>query len=244
MTPGAPTDIFLIDVNGARLRNLTATPDIWEYLPSWSPNGRELVFMSKMAIYVLDLETGERRRISPESSCDTYPSWSPDGRKILFESILPGSNADIYICDVDGRNRTRLTKHPLPDQQPTFTPDGRYVVFVSRRDGPYNLFVLNLIDGRVKRLPVGDKMVATWNPAVSPDGRMIAFKGKEASDPMGSWWIYVMDFPSGGKLRRLAKGGSPCWSPIPYMGLNPSSKILTLWGILKIGFKSGDHLGN
>jgi len=69
---------------------------------------------------------------------------------------------------------------------------------------------------------------------------LLALSSYGTVDPAGLWWIYVMDFPSGGKLRRVAKGSSPCWSPIPYMGLNPPSKMLTLWGMLKMGFKSGD----
>ena len=106
---------------------------------------------------------------------------------------------------------------------------------MSRREGAPLLFVLNLTGREVKRLPVGGKVVATWRPAVSPDGRMIAFKGKEASDPV--WWIYVMDFPSGERLRRLGVGSDPCWFPVSSIGLYPLSKMLTLWSMLKIRFR-------
>jgi len=233
LKPGTPTDIFRADIDGGKLENLTNTPAVWERCPSWSPDGRKIAFMAEMGIYILDLETGERRRISPRNSCDTYPSWSPDGRKITFESILPGPNAEIFMCDADGGNRIRLTRHPSPDQQPVFTPDGREVVFISRRDGPPGLFILNLSDRSVERLPVRGEIEAIWNPAVSPDGGMIAFKGHERLDPPGSWNIYVMDFPSGRGLRKLGEGNSPCWSPLPGVGLSSLPRIPALWGMIK-----------
>ncbi|MCD6508544.1 PD40 domain-containing protein [Candidatus Poribacteria bacterium] len=220
---GAPTDIFMMDINGRNLKNLTDTPMDWERNPSWPPDGRRIAFISEMAIHILDLETGQRKRISPPNSCDFYPSWSPDGKKILFESILSG-NAEIFICDADGRNRRRLTNHPSSDQQPVFTPDGKKVVFVSRREDTPSLFVLNLTGREVKRLPVGGKVVATWRPAVLPDGGVITFKGKEAWSPDGKkisfttrilplkGEIWFLDLESG-ETRKITDGVGACWSP-------------------------------
>ncbi|MGI9307624.1 MAG: Tol-Pal system beta propeller repeat protein TolB, partial [Gammaproteobacteria bacterium] len=52
--------------------------------PSWSPDGRKLVYVSfenqNSQIYVQVLRTGARKRVSARKGVNSAPSWSPDGR--------------------------------------------------------------------------------------------------------------------------------------------------------------------
>src|SRR4029453_10199119 len=64
--------------------------------PSWSPDGRQLVFESarhgNTTLYVINTDgTGERRLTFTGYGDDTHPAWSPDGRTILFDSSRDGA---------------------------------------------------------------------------------------------------------------------------------------------------------
>ncbi|MCD6506077.1 PD40 domain-containing protein [Candidatus Poribacteria bacterium] len=249
---GPANDIFVMNVNGTDLRNITRTPNEWESDPDWSPNGREILFSThKGALWAIDVETGQRRRISPQHRIvngirefqDSKARWSSDGGRIVFLSVEMGRNFDIYMCDSDGGSRVNLTNSPSIDDWPTFTPDGRGVVFVSNRGGKLNnkLYLLDLETRKLKLLC--EMKWGIQSPDVSPDGRWIVFSsGNDREGVPPSWELYVFDMLTK-KVRKLTDTLDvsecfPRWSPVPIgMGVSPSGKLLTLWGMLKVGFR-------
>jgi Tol biopolymer transport system component len=95
-----------------------------------------------------------------------------------------------------------------PDvQTPVWSPNGRKIVFSSRRNGNWEIYVVNTDGGgqwNLTRNPGRDSF-----PAWSPDGRKIAFVGHR-NDLDG---VYVVN-ANGSDQRMLArKGNSPTWSP-------------------------------
>ena len=81
--------------------------------PSWSPDGRQLVFESarhgNTTLYIINADgTGERRLTSTGYGDDTHPAWSPDGRTILFDSSRDGA-FHLYTIHPDGTDERRLT---------------------------------------------------------------------------------------------------------------------------------------
>ncbi|MCA9304098.1 MAG: PD40 domain-containing protein [Phycisphaerales bacterium] len=96
------------------------------------------------------------------------------------------------------------------DFDPVITPDGQNIIFASTQHRPTADIYIKSINGNVvTRLtddPAQDVM-----PAISPDGRFIAF----SSDRNGSWDLYIM--PSdGGKVVQLTNESThdlhPSWS--------------------------------
>ena len=64
-----------------------------EFFPSWSPEGRELAFVSNRTaspgVYATTLE-GQERFVAPADGQVGAPSWVPSGKQVLF-SVLPTS---------------------------------------------------------------------------------------------------------------------------------------------------------
>src|SRR5207237_1426616 len=66
--------------------------------PSWSPDGRQLVFTGQAGgvtdLYIYDLDAGQLRRLTNDAFADMQPAWSPDGRTIAFVTDRFGTSLD------------------------------------------------------------------------------------------------------------------------------------------------------
>lgn len=117
--PNGNWDIFIETPGNDDARNLTNTPDINEYQPAWSPDGSKIVYVAfetvagdRQNLYILDVTTGEKRRIDKtRGEWESLPKWSPNGKKIAYIAEKEG---DLYLNIVEptGENRTELIRIP------------------------------------------------------------------------------------------------------------------------------------
>ena len=143
----------------------------------WSPDGKKLIFQAHEGTgkcdqeYVMDLATGETKRVSDGNGRTTcgYFSW-PKGDRIIYSStaaesvdcpappdfshgyvwaVYPGY--DIYEANPDGSNAHRITTTPGYDAEATWCHKGGKFVFTSMRDGDLDLYERD-DNGTVKRL--------------------------------------------------------------------------------------------
>jgi Tol biopolymer transport system component len=122
-------------------------------------------------------------------------------------------SSDVYVVDIDGRHVRNLTHDHASNGAAEWMPDGRRLVFQSRPSDPKrgtpHIFVINSDGTHRRRLTSG---IGGAAPAVSPDGRRIAFVVQRRRE----WDVYVMD-ADGRPKRRLTRqhgyGGGPSWSP-------------------------------
>lgn len=120
------------------------TPDFLDINPSWSPDGRRLVFESRRTgtanLWIIDADGRNLRQLTPTARGeDTHPAWSPDGRTIVFDSdrdgrwtlrtIHPDGTDDRRLLDPGTDTTGEFARHP------NWSPDGRRIVFDRRRDG-------------------------------------------------------------------------------------------------------------
>ncbi len=149
-------DIFVIDVSGENLINLTQSPEIHEYSPSWSPDGTHILYSSwDDHFHTLRLTDGHQRQVTQDEGDRRNPDWSPDGKQIAFAGDVLGEvdNMDIYIMDIETGVEKRLTIHPDLDFRPAWSPDGRHIVFQSDRgDGKLDLYRITVASREVVRL--------------------------------------------------------------------------------------------
>ncbi len=164
--------------------------------PTWSADGQWIAYVSfenrLSAVYVQQLNTGQRRLVSARAGVNDAPAFSPDGRQLALTLSGSGGNLDIWLLDLATQRLTRLTDDPSIDTEPAWSPDGRSIYFTSDRAGGPQIYKLDVDNpSRVERITFGSSYDA--HPVVSPDGKRIAFITLDGSD----YRIAVQDLASG-----------------------------------------------
>ncbi len=204
-------DIYVVDTNGDNLTRLTSSP-AHELYPSWSPDGRELVFQTNeggdMELAIVNLKTKTVRALTKNECGDWGPVWSKDGQWIVFYSNCDGEeNArEIYKIRPDGSGRKQLTKTSGQNNWfPAWSPDGKQITFTSNRTGKYHIYSMEA-DGDNQQ-----DLVSGCVSYYSPDGSQILY-GVYCNDTDALW---VME--ADGSNQRTLVSGRECknamWSP-------------------------------
>jgi len=149
-----------------------------EYSPSFSANGRRIVFQRQVGpppdthgqIFVMRANGTQVERLTrtgPRVS-DFHPSFTPDGSQIVFER----SGGRIMLMDADGSGVEQIGEGDAP----AVSPNGERVAFTRRGEDPFSALHTMAIDGSDVD-PVADPG-DTWSgqdPGWSPDGQEIVF---------------------------------------------------------------------
>lgn len=89
------------------------------YSPSFSPDGKEIVFISDMSglpqVWKISSDGGWPSQLTNFNDPVSGVIWSPDGKHIAFQLAPGGGSNDVYLIDKDS-NETLLTQHTGPGQ--------------------------------------------------------------------------------------------------------------------------------
>ena len=167
--------------NGAPAR-LTASAGVFEYQPSFSADGRRLLYTTwsdaeLVKIRERDLASGSERVIETPPGFFYGPRYSPDGTRIVFSrssgSDLTGAmwsgERGIYVVPAQGGTPRRIAKS---GDAPQFSADGRRVFYFTGGGLSKKLMSVGL-DGEDPREVFDLKYPDLVS--ISPDGRWVAF---------------------------------------------------------------------
>ncbi|MEZ4846558.1 MAG: hypothetical protein R2877_06355 [Bdellovibrionota bacterium] len=152
LTQDGNAEIYLLNNYGGIVKRLTENKNIIDVSASFSPDGKEVVFVSDRErtsqIYKMNRDGSQVKRLSFKGRNNTSPAWSPKGDKIAFAGMDTDGQFDIFTMNTDGSGMTRLTYDTRNNEDPTWSPDGNLLAFVSNRkskdnpSGKYQIFIM------------------------------------------------------------------------------------------------------
>ncbi|WP_259412002.1 Tol-Pal system beta propeller repeat protein TolB [Coxiella burnetii] len=180
--------------------------------PTWSPDGNKIAYVSfeghRAAIYLQDLATGRRQRLSEAPGINGAPAFSPDGKQLALVLTKTG-NPKIYILNLADGHLREITKGWSIDTEPAWSPDGKSLLFTSNRDGTPQIYNYSFADGSINRVTYRGDYNA--RPSFMPDGKSIIMMHREN----GLFGIARQDL-STGQVQILSESGtdeSPSLAP-------------------------------
>ena len=204
------------DSDGFNAKSILATNDPI-LSPSWSPDGKQLAYVSfegnKPSIYVQDVGSGKRTKVTNFPGINGAPAWSPDGKRLAV-ALSKDGNPEIYLVNVNGGGLQRLTDSPGIDTEPAWSPDGGSIIFTSDRTGNPQVYQMPAAGGTATRLTFEGRYNS--DASYAPDGRNIVLVTR------GTNGYQVAVFDSQTKGMQLVSRGSLDESP----SFSPNGKMI------------------
>jgi Tol biopolymer transport system component len=202
--------LWVVRPDGSGRRRLTASGvDASQgatSLYSWAPNGRNIVYVGRRGLAVVDVATGRTRVLAPRPGrIEQFPAWSPDGRSIMFSlQRAPGRISDLVAVAPDGRGLHTVRRADA--MEPRWSPDGRQIAYLTARGGNgggWDVIVLRADGSHARRVgSASDYQTLEW----APDSSSVLFPG-----PRNTFEIVRTN--GRGKPVRIRGGDDPDWGP-------------------------------
>ena len=196
-------------------------PDAASYLyPRFSTDGARIGYhigygVDSGVVWSVDLETGRRLALSSDPRFDGFNhivSWEPGDEHVVFTNGYSGPVTLLRMA-ADGTGEADVLLRMAPGQALrayAFAADGAIVIQYNAAATGTDIGLLWPSEDRWQPLLDGPANEVT--PALSPDGRWIAY----ASDETGQTEVYAQRFPGLGQKTPISIGGgrAPVWSPL------------------------------
>lgn len=199
----------------------------WTFGPAISSDDNMIAYSQtkddKTNIYIVGAESGAKiQQVTNTSTFTNNPVFFPDNSKLLYtEREKVGSVYNSKTQQYESTYENFLWSYDLKKatliqygkgSQADFFPDGKQVVCM-RED--YELWILNLETGQEYSL-LSDKIKGYAQPAVSPDGKKVAFVSRSVlANKTYNWDIFTVNADGTGMTQITFHHGNdlnPKWS--------------------------------
>ncbi len=206
---GAGAEVVWIERDGSATPVMD-TRSTWTQ-PRVSPDGNRILLRktaTNCELWMYDIERASLARIV-QGADNHDPIWSPDGRRIAYEEASAGGR--MVALTVEGaRTVTVIASGAGRGQPQSWSAGGNRLVYtVSGRGTGDDIWTCSM-DGAGDPEPFLDSRFDEQVPAISPDGRWIAYATNESSTRE----VFVRPYPPTGDAWQISVGGggSPLWS--------------------------------
>lgn len=161
--------IFIGNATGEQIRMMIHPPESGDALHvAWSPDGTQIAFaefrtdgrfLYRLPVSdVVESVTTNRARMQLISDNGFFPAWSPDGSQMVYVATSLVGGSQLMLYDLQTETSTLLFgANGADDTHPHWSHDGHSIVFASNRLGEYDLYLLTVATGHIRRLTFGEQ---------------------------------------------------------------------------------------
>ncbi|MEO0099795.1 MAG: FlgD immunoglobulin-like domain containing protein [candidate division WOR-3 bacterium] len=117
-------------------------------------------------LWIMNIETEERRKVTKDDKGYCGPRWSPDSKKLLFSSLDGGTK----VVDITNNESYDLG----PSEGAKWSPDGLFIIYSVKEGKNWDIYVRKY-DGSEKYRITSTPNISELHPSFSPDGKMIVY---------------------------------------------------------------------
>jgi len=223
------TDIWMASWDGTQQLRMTSSPEA-ENAPRWSPDGRYLSFLSSRPgkargsqVWLLDRSGGEAQQLTDVKGRLSSYDWSPDSKRLLLvmaerDPDTPDEEQPAAATSGGRGGGGGRAPKPIVIERYKFKQDVQG--YLTQK--PPRIYLYDVAAKKAEAITPEtlEPVAPTW----SPDGKSIAFLGKEGQDAdrYNTWNVYVMEARAGATPRAVtsydglhasASRARPEWSP-------------------------------
>lgn len=164
--------LFLVERETGRFRQITNEPAAAFRDPSFSPDGKQIIYVYKKnrtdrteieEMYMMNADGTNRRKLTTYPKDDPLgkdpgyhvgpPHWNAKYKFITYQSNQAGAQS-IYAVTPDGKKQWKLVDTKLDAGWHDWSPDGEWLAFDSRdaATGRYDIFLMNYKTKEIKKV--------------------------------------------------------------------------------------------
>ena len=212
--------VFIFDIETGQQVIVGDFPGM-TFAPRFSPDGKKIIMsfadpqIGNSEIYILDLATRKKKRITNSIAIDVSASFSPNGKRIVFNSDRNGRR-HLYTADSDGKNVKRISREGGSYYTPVWSPRGDLIAFTKQEGGQFYIGVMEA-NGSNERVIA--KSFHVEGPTWAPNGRYLLYFMEERTAADGSGGessLFLIDLTGHNKRKIFTPlgGSDPAWSPL------------------------------
>ncbi len=215
-------DVFVANVDGSNLRQLTDAPG-YDAEATFSPVGDRIVFTSvrsgDLDLFSMNPDGSDVVQLTDRLGYDGGAFYSPDGSKIIWrahypeegpelddymgllaEGLLRPGELEIWVMDADGSNKRQVTHIGSANFAPYWHPDGNRILFASNHQDPsgrdFDIYMINLDGTGLERITHSEGFDGF--PVFSPDGRYLVFGSNRNNGGTSDTNVFIAEWVDGG----------------------------------------------
>ena len=164
--------LFIIDLKTGKYRQITNEPAAAHRDPSFSPDGKRIVFAYKKdrtnreineELFIMNVDGSGRRQLTTYPKDDktaewhSYhagpPRWVRKHNFITYNSVQAGKSS-LFAVTPDGKRNWKLTDNELPEGWHDWSTDGKWLAIGmnNKEENEYSIWIMNWKTKELKRL--------------------------------------------------------------------------------------------